>query len=137
MPDVFAGVWHDPETATVVLGVATDASVVRQRLQAAFDDSCGVEVAEVRYSLDDLIGLQARIDADADDLREVGVEITGTGIRPDNNVVVVSVRNLSDSVAAQLHSRYGDLVRLEQRDYPVLAPGREAEGHDDRACGHH
>ena len=113
----FGGVWIDPPGSgrliVAILGGDRAAATLARCLEPGPD----VAYVAATRSLADLNALNARISADMDGLRAGGVQIQSVGltVRGSTMVVVVGVTGLTDAIRAELASRYGDTIVVEEQ----------------------
>jgi hypothetical protein len=115
-PRRFGGVWTDPAGSPhYVVGILGSDPAAMTLAQCA---GAGLDVRYVAAGQSVAVeqALVARIAADNGDLRSIGIVVTSVGIavRADVSMVVIGVTGLTDSIRAQLVSRYGSSIVVEE-----------------------
>lgn len=110
----FAGHWIDqPAGGVIRIAFVGGAERHRPALAALVPPGAQLALVDVKYTLADLEGVDARIRSDVDALIAQGINVGHYYVDVTRNKVVVGVRNPGDAVDAALTALYGDVVVTE------------------------
>ena len=116
-PKQFGGIWIDPPGSDryVVSIVGSDPATLT--LARCLDTGVDVRFVAAGHSMTDLEALRDRITTDAESLRSGGVMISSVGlsVRAQVMVVIVGVTGVTPAIKADLASRYGDAIVVEEQ----------------------
>lgn len=106
-PETFGGVWVDQASRTVVAAWTRDAELQRIAILASLGRFAPVDARTVRYSVQDLAELQARIDGDMDWLRTIPAAFLGGGQMIMDNRVELWVSSAAPDAEARIMEHFG------------------------------
>jgi hypothetical protein len=122
--DIYAGMWIDQAAGTVGIGVVRDAATHRANLAVLIGDTTARwSVADMHLSLDELVTVQANVDAMYGELARQTVDVSSTSIDEEEGTVHVGVTSDKTAATNVLRSSFPDAPLVIEEEPPYVLVG--------------